>query len=38
MYNVNESLDIVENINILNQGNEVRHMKISEADLKKILL
>ncbi len=35
MYNVNESLDIVENINILNQGNEVRHMKISEADLKK---
>jgi hypothetical protein len=30
MYNVNESLDIVENINILNQGNEVRHMKISD--------
>jgi hypothetical protein len=37
-YNVNESLETVENINLLNPGKQVKQMKVNEFDLKKNII
>jgi hypothetical protein len=38
IYNVNESLEIVENISLLNQGKQVKQMKVNEIDLKRNII
>ena len=38
MYNINESLECVENLKLLQSTDEVRKMKISEAELKKNII
>ena len=38
MYNINESLETIENINIMSQKNEVRQMKINESQLKRSIV
>ena len=38
MYNINESLETVENINLLSSKNEVRQMKLNESQLKRNII
>ena len=35
LYKVNESLETVENINLLNPGKKIKQMKVNEIDLKR---